>query len=1235
MRKLKASTLPKGVIAPFGNKVLMLCSPLPQQVEPEIESVPSSRTFTKLISHFFGRSKEQVDVTSRYVDLAPTSNADPKGIYSTALAFATTNDNVYNIALTGPYGSGKSSIINTFLKRYKGNYLRISLASFLPDSEGKQLAIDPQEIERSILQQMLYGQDADKLPLSRFKRIQRPSKYVPLMSLLVLLGCFSAWHLFQSRSDIVSGEFFTPFELGNWLNYATFGIGFAFLWRLLHQLYVKSLGISVKSISLRDVEMSTDALDKESILNRHLDEIIYFFQSTSYELVIIEDLDRFDRPEIFVTLREINGLINANNGVNQRVRFLYALRDDMFANKDRTKFFEFIVPVIPIINSSNSIDKVLEEGQRLQLEKRLNPRFLREVSRYLDDLRLIKNIFNEYATYIDNLEQDEQGDLDPSKLLAILIYKNIMPDDFELLHQQKGKIATILQRYDECVAVVEADKQAAIQKINEGAAEAEAQHPRNLKELRRIYAMAIADRLNDQCSGVRIRNVSVHVSQLTDHKLFEEILSSENIQQYGPQAGVRSLNLSGVQSDVDTKLSYAERKELIERRSSESKAEAAKKVQDLRDQIVSLRRLRFSDVLQANAATLDGDLAELGENRNLMEYLLFEGFLDDTYYQYISLFHSGRLSPADNNFLKKIRGFKNPDPDFQIDNPAEVIVEMRDEDFQRSYVLNRHLMDHMLENPAKHKARIDHAMKYIADNFANAQDFLESYYTSGKRVHEFVETLSGGWAGFAEAAVETRNAPNHVAVIMKSLPVSSFTAKSGQNSALRDYLSDHLVDVLNTGIDFELGRLKTLGIVVLSLAEIAEHASASKYVVENSLYRVTYDNIHRVMQANVQVQALKALQTQNFSTILSYAPEYLRQHIRGNFQTYLDDVLLPLEDNTEENLDAIRAALNYSDVTDESLTAFITKQDAVFENLDDVPERFFSSLFEHNLVKPKWSNVIHYMGVEEFNGEVLTAFLRDNDNSKPLLAEKYLHNDETIAVSRFILKNEDLSDAELKEYLAILPTSFKDFPDDANLGRRQILAASGVIALNTNSFSTAAEDDKIIAALLVRRITDYLKDKVNFAVEERILKLLLSANLTDAQKLSIILDLSSSSVAADAELAALAGPILDRSDVVLTDFDFSYLSAIVRNTRPIDRQISLLNRCHEKMSEDQVRQVLSELPSPYSTIAEYWVYPRIKNTEQNRILADWLQNRGIISSWSITFLGEIRVNTFRRPREGA
>jgi len=1211
----------------------MVGSFVPQQLEPELMSVRSFRKLTRWISRLFDGSEIQEDETSRYVDLAPTSDADPKGIYSAALTYATTNDKVYNIALTGPYGSGKSSIINTFLRQHSGNHLPISLASFLPDADGGKSAIDPQEIELSILKQMLYGPDADKLPLSRFKRIQRPRKYAPLTSLLVLLGIFSAWHLFQNRGEIVSGEFFIPFERSNWLNYGTFGFGFMFLWRLLHQLYVKSLGISVKSFSLKDVEMSTDALDKESILNRHLDEIIYFFQSTEYDLVVIEDLDRFERPEIFVTLREINGLINANNGVSQKVRFLYALRDDMFANKDRTKFFEFIVPVVPIINSSNSIDKVLEEGQRLQLEQRLKPRFLREVSRYLDDLRLIKNIFNEYATYIDNLEQDEKGVLDPNKLLAILIYKNIMPDDFELLHRQKGKIATILQRYDECVAVVVSEKRDAIKTVNDGAAEAEAQHPRNLSELRRIYAMAIAGRLDGNCSGVREGNVSVHISQLADHELFEQILSNENAKQYGPQTGVRPLNLSGVQSDVDPRLTYAERKELIERRSNEGKAEAAKKLQDLKDQIASLRHSRFNEVMQANKETLETDLAELGENRNLLEFLLFEGFLDDTYYQYISLFHSGRLSPADDNFLKQIRRFQNPDPDFQIDHPAEVIEEMRDEDFQRSYVLNRHLMDHMLEHSEKHKVRIDHAMKYIADNFASSQHFVDSYYTSGKSVPEFVNALSSRWVGFAEAAVETRNAPNHVAFVINSLPSSKLTTTSAQNVALQGYLSDHLNDVLNTEVDFELERLKTLDVEVLSLAEISEHPIASRYVIENSLYRVTYENIYRVLQTLLDAHALQALQTRNFSIIRSHGPDYLRRHIQENFQTYLRDVLLPLEGNTEENLDTILAALSHSDVTDETLATFVTRQNVVFENLDGVPERFHSLLFEHNMIEPKWVNVLRYLSNEEHSGKVLTGFLKDGGNSKALLADEYEKNEKTVPVSRFIIRNEELSDSELERYLKIVPTVFKDFPGDVNVERRQILATSGVIALNSDSFNTAMKDDETLVALLARWITVYLKDKTRFAVEEHILKSLLSSSLTDAQKLSIVFDLDSFSVATDAELAALVGPVLDRSDVDLAKFDFGYLNAVIQNTSPKERQISLLNRCHQKMSEEEVRQVLTGLPSPYSTIADYWVFPKIKNTEQNRILADWLQDTGVISSWSTTFSGDIRINT-RRPREG-
>ncbi len=235
-----------------------------------------------------------------FVNLAPTDEADASGVYSRALNFAIADADVSNIALTGPYGSGKSSIIRSFLRGYIGEPLEISLAAFLPEATSSKVEVSKQEIERSILQQMLYGAEANNLPLSRFKRIRSPGKWSFLDSLFILIGLLACWHLALERDAIASGSFF---EVTGWigtLNWSALVAAGAFLWRAIHHFYVASFGISLKSISLKDIEIAPEAQSQESILNRHLDEIIYFFQSTTYDLVIIEDLDRFNNPDVFV-----------------------------------------------------------------------------------------------------------------------------------------------------------------------------------------------------------------------------------------------------------------------------------------------------------------------------------------------------------------------------------------------------------------------------------------------------------------------------------------------------------------------------------------------------------------------------------------------------------------------------------------------------------------------------------------------------------------------------------------------------------------------------------------------------------------------------------------------------------------------------------------------------------------------------------------------------------------------
>ena len=79
----------------------------------------------------------------------------------------------------------------------------------------------------------------------------------------------------------------------------------------------------------------------------------------------------------------------------------------MFANKDRTKFFDFIIPVVPIINRANALDKMRERLKDEQFADKIEQRFLREVALHIDDMRLMNNIFNEFTIYNAKLGSED------------------------------------------------------------------------------------------------------------------------------------------------------------------------------------------------------------------------------------------------------------------------------------------------------------------------------------------------------------------------------------------------------------------------------------------------------------------------------------------------------------------------------------------------------------------------------------------------------------------------------------------------------------------------------------------------------------------------------------------------------------------------------------------------------------------------------------------------------------
>lgn len=1171
---------------------------------------------------------------AKFIDLAPTDEADKEGVYAEALNYAMNNERVFNIALTGPYGSGKSSIIKSFLKGYQRPVLNISLAAFVPGVDAASKEVHRQEIERSILQQMLYGADANKLPLSRFKRIRSPGFWSIFKTLFILIGIAATAYVFLNRQAVLGGIFLSPLAVSNWLHLGSVALVGLFLWVTIHHFYVASFGLSLKSISLKDIEIKPASETGESILNRHLDEIIYFFQSTNYDLVVVEDLDRFNDADIFVTLREINSLVNANAGVTRQIRFLYALRDDMFVNTDRTKFFEFIIPVIPIINASNSIDMVLNQGKRLELIERLDHQFLREVSRYLGDLRLITNIFNEYTIYVANLEADDQNLLDANKLLAVLIYKNVYPKDFEDLHRGEGNLANILARHDEFVARGEAAHRSEIASLEQRAAIAERQTPADLRELNQIYAMARIEQLPDNVAHLHIDGQPwITCRQLPEQDPFEPwiIAGKFNYRTHGQQYN-QQIQLSDLEDKVDPQRTYSQRRDAILEKSGARKLEIQRRTAELRTAIAKLRTMKFNELFRVIPESVENLFEGAGENVELARFLIMEGYLDDTYYQYTSLFHKGRLSPHDNKFLIQIRAFITPDPDSQINNAKDVVDAMRETDFGQGYVLNVSLVDCLLSDQDRYSGQITRLLVLMSTEFDMCENFLEAYYARGKQVPVLLTRLTAFWEDFITTALSSPRAVSHATRLVAGLSEGTLEAQAAGGD-LPAFVSERLPEILAHVPELPPQRLQLLDFEVKNLSAIGEHPSIARAMVEDALFELSVENIEYVYLHILGGSNLEALRTRNYTTLRSVGSDILEGRIERDFGKYLEDVLLKLESNSHEDMSSILAILRRNDVDQESLREFIERQSALVPELGEVPDKLHAMLFELRRISPSWENCLAFLTSNGFDEERLISYL-DSAGVRAALLEKPISTDlASRPLREFLLNAATLSNPAYSDYVGALPQSFARFPEAVGTSKRRILVNQRKVSFTKESLDDLAGEGELQMLFVTKNIQSYLDEPDIFALDDDFLENLLQTEIADEQRSSVIGLMDLGAVVNFPERAALFGPIMDRTNSDLSKLEPDVAKSLITHSAPVSTQISILNKVNDALTDDDVRQVLADLPLPYSDIKTGYYTPRLDNNPENTTLLGWLDKRNIISSWKVDkgfFTDGLRVNLYRR-----
>lgn len=691
--------------------------------------------------------------------LTPIVLKDSNDSFNTVkdLLNAIANDEILNIAVTGPYGSGKSSVIKTFKERVDKDVkvLDISLATLDADASlyaaentttagdngkdiqqptitAEQKEILNRKIEFSILQQLVYRKTLETLPFSRLRKIRHFSKHTIQTMAMYVVGAVVLIAFALQLDFMQIPLFYETFGIPITAQHVISIVSIILLLTMMYETVVYIIknygGIHLQKISIGGNEI--DIHDDGSIFNRHLDEILYFFQCTDYNVVIIEDLDRFNTTDIFLKLRELNHLINKSEMIGRTIKFVYAVKDDMFKDSSRSKFFDYITTVIPVITTTNSRDMLKRALKEQGHDGEVADDDIRDIAFHIDDMRLLYNIVNEYHQYTQRLDKNGQH-LEAKKMLAMMTVKNYHPHDFSELHNRKGRLYDILSPQTKRKFVdIAINKRIAerIKQAEEQLAAYDATCHLQEKELRLAYLVAIYEKLPNGTFAIIVDDTDYTLSQIADDAgLFEKLISKDTIyykysnHYYNNRKDDQYIDFHNIEKNVNEQFTYHQRVEQI----GKDRGKLEKELQNTNLEKQRIGTYTISELLEMFNLYEDESFKGIGLS-DMEEDFVRHGFIAEDYNDYIAYFYPDIMSLADHQLCLDMKLNRKPAYDSTIDNIELFLKELPETALRYESVWNFHILDYIVMHPLLY----DKILNLIGETLVskNSANFLYQYY---------------------------------------------------------------------------------------------------------------------------------------------------------------------------------------------------------------------------------------------------------------------------------------------------------------------------------------------------------------------------------------------------------------------------------------------------------------------------------------------------------------------------
>lgn len=973
------------------------------------------------------QNKNKLKPNSLFGSLTPKVITDEQELFKIQPYLDKLNDaieepDINNIALTGGYGSGKSTIIKTFNYHYKYSHINISLASFNKKENTKnynrlnrrrrlfgygvknndiQIEEHERSIETSILQQMIYKVNPEVIPSSRFKRI------------LNLPDELITWKAVQLTSWIISLVLLFKFDYIDYINPSKWDCKLPLNISSLIVITISILGFiaflksiasyfsnsKITKVNLKgEIEVSDS---NKSVLNEHLEEIIYFFEKTEYQIVFIEDLDRFDSTNIFSKLREINLLINNSDSIKRNVKFVYAVGDGLFKDKkERVKFFDFIIPIIPFIDSSNASGKIDELINAANLnENNLTEEFKSNFTTFIDDIdmRLLINIFNEFEIYHRIFKKEQY--VSDDQLLAMIVYKNVDPDDFQNLNNRSGKLYDFISKKSDYIQILQLDLEAKIKTLENAFAHISEEKAPDLISLRAPYIVKLiqsipAGYIND------MKGFQEEITKLMEADNFEQAWKNINTNFFNFNGARKFPDLLTIQSEIDPKISYSDREKRTIGKSNRNLNKINERKTDYQRKLNEIEHYDLKTIFSKIDLT---SYLKGFSHQKLIQSFILQGYISENYKDYISIFYPGSISLKDKDFAKNVKAGIASDYSLNLDNPSALVKEIELMHFSRSTIFNNDLLLYLLDNKNLYTRKANSFFTLLSSE--KAVPFLDKYINEDKRkVGLLLEEIVSRWDDFFYYIIEESNFDRTKIDYYLFLTLSNISiTEIRKQSARSKYSMKEMVDTNSNFVKIATDKYNIHQQKVIELIDELEiefnflaepNQSTDKVfdsIYKNNRYIITLENIKMILsQIEHKDYEIENLKAEYFTIAERHCNNLLIIRIQGMLNLFISSLYLKGEDLKKENESVLIDLLNNKKIDEDNKIAIVKRQINKIKNLDSIKDKFLCiNLFSENLVQSTWQNIykIYEIDADSIDPlEEIVTFLNIEENAHLLEA---------------------------------------------------------------------------------------------------------------------------------------------------------------------------------------------------------------------------------------------------------